>query len=320
MIIITGAGGFIGSCLVSTLNQQGYTDLILVDDFSQEEKRTLIKKKAYSKLIEIDELDTFMKENHRLIQYIFHLGAITDTTEFDYKKLYASNVAFSQMIWNNCVEFGLPMLFASSAATYGLGEFSFSDDLNPDQLSPLNPYGVSKNEFDKWALSQENKPFQWVGLKFFNVYGPNEFNKGRMASVVYSAFNQIITNGSVTLFKSHKEDVEDGDQSRDFIYVKDVVSICLHFMVNRLHSGIYNVSTGNARTFNDLVNTVFETMQKTIIINWIDTPLDIRDKYQYFTEGPNAKLLNAGYKNTFYSLETGIKEYIEKYLIGGNIF
>jgi ADP-L-glycero-D-manno-heptose 6-epimerase len=210
----------------------------------------------------------------------------------------------------------LPLVYASSAATYGSGEHGYSDAHELiSKLKPLNPYGDSKNDFDKWALSQEKKPYFWVGLKFFNVYGPNEYHKGRMASVVWHAFSQIQEKGSMKLFRSHNPDYKDGEQLRDFVYVKDVTSICCFFLRHRKDSGIYNLGSGKARTFLDLVKNTFTALKKNQAIAFIDTPADIRDKYQYFTEADMRKLRAVGYNQPFYSLEQGVTEYISEYLL-----
>ena len=317
MIIVTGAAGFIGSCLVSKLNQEGFVDLILVDDFSDAEKMKNLENKKYSQKIHRDEFIVWLKENQRLVQFIFHIGARTDTTEFNKEIFDRLNVNYTKDIWNICVEFGLPLVYASSAATYGLGEFGYDDnEADIPKLKPLNPYGDSKNEFDKWALKQEKKPYFWVGLKFFNVYGPNEFHKGRMASVIMHAFNQIQEKGSVKLFRSHNPDFKDGEQLRDFVYVKDVVEVCHFLLHHRKDSGIYNLGSGKARTFLDLVKNTFAGVDKTPQIDFIDTPIDIRDKYQYFTEANMSKLKSIGYSNPFHTLEEGVKDYVKNYLVG----
>lgn len=321
MIIVTGAAGFIGSCLVSALNHQGFRDIILVDDFSHVEKEKNLEGKIFSSKIDREEFIDWLKENHKLVQFIFHLGARTDTTEFDSKIFDKLNLNYSKDVWNSCVEFGLPLVYASSAATYGDGALGYMDnhDIIPS-LKPLNPYGDSKNDFDKWVLQQERKPYFWAGLKFFNVYGPNEYHKGRMASVIFHAFNQIQTKGSVNLFRSHRADFEDGKQLRDFIYVKDVVSVCLFLMNNRKHSGIYNLGTGTARSFLDLALATFNASGSDPKINFVDIPEDIRDKYQYFTEASMEKLKSAGYLNNFHSLEEGITDYVTNYLIPHRYF
>lgn len=317
MIIITGAAGFIGSCLVSKLNQEGFTDLILVDDFSDAEKMKNLETKKYSQKIHRDEFIQWLKENQRLVQFIFHIGARTDTTEFNKEIFDRLNLNYTKDIWKICVEFGLPLVYASSAATYGLGEFGYDDnEAVIDKLKPLNPYGDSKNEFDKWALKQEKKPYFWVGLKFFNVYGPNEFHKGRMASVIMHAFNQIQEKGSVKLFRSHNPKFKDGEQLRDFVYVKDVVEVCHFLLHHRKDSGIYNLGSGKARTFLDLVKNTFAGVGKEPKIEFVDTPIDIRDKYQYFTEANMSKLKSIGYSKPFHTLEEGVKDYVKNYLVG----
>ena len=321
MIVITGAAGFIGSCLVGNLNNEGYTDLILVDDFSHAEKEKNLEGKKFSQKIERTIFQNWLRENHRFVQFIFHIGARTDTTEFDKTIFDELNLNYTKEIWKTCVKFGLPLVYASSAATYGNGEHGYNDDHSIiEKLVPLNPYGESKNDFDKWAIAQEKKPCFWVGLKFFNVYGPNEFHKGRMASVIFHAFNQISKNGEMKLFRSHHPNFKDGEQLRDFVYVKDVTSVCLFLMNHRKDSGIYNLGSGTARTFLDLVKNTFQAMKKPEKIKFIDTPIDIRDKYQYFTEANMNKLISIGYTNPFTTLEEGVKDYVENYLISGNTF
>ncbi|HKK38314.1 MAG TPA: ADP-glyceromanno-heptose 6-epimerase, partial [Cryomorphaceae bacterium] len=271
--------------------------------------------KRFSKLVERRDFHDWLEENHKLVYFIFHIGARTDTTEFDKSIFDDLNVDYSQKIWKACVEFGIPLVYASSAATYGLGEHGYDDNHGVvDKLEPLNPYGVSKNEFDKWALAQEKKPYFWAGLKFFNVYGPNEFHKGRMASVIFHAFNQIEKNGEVRLFRSHNPEYRDGEQLRDFIYVKDLINVCLFLMENRKHSGLYNLGTGKARTFLDLAKATFAALDMEPKISFIDTPADIRDKYQYFTEANMEKLKGIGYEKEFTSLEEGVTDYVQNYL------
>jgi ADP-L-glycero-D-manno-heptose 6-epimerase len=207
-------------------------------------------------------------------------------------------------------------VYASSAATYGDGELGYKDDHDlPYKLKPLNLYGRSKNEFDKWVLKEKKQPPFWAGLKFFNVYGPNEYHKERMASVIFHSFNQIKLSGKVKLFKSHKPEFKDGEQLRDFVYVKDVVDICYWLMNEKPTSGLYNLGTGKARTFKDLVTAIFKSLDKEPVIEFIDTPIDIRDKYQYFTEADMNKLRNEGYKEDFYSLEEGVETYVKNFLI-----
>jgi ADP-L-glycero-D-manno-heptose 6-epimerase len=317
MIIVTGAAGFIGSCLVSKLNQEGFKDIILVDDFSDPEKMKNLEGKIYSQKIHRDDFIQWLKDNQRLVQFVFHIGARTDTTEFDKQIFDKLNLNYTKDLWNVCVEFGLPLVYASSAATYGLGEFGYEDNHTVvDKLKPLNPYGDSKNDFDKWALKQERKPYFWVGLKFFNVYGPNEFHKGRMASVIMHAYNQIQEKGLVKLFRSHNPKYKDGGQLRDFVYVKDVVEVCYFLLHHRKDSGIYNLGSGKARTFLDLVKNTFKGVNKEPKIEFIDTPIDIRDKYQYFTEANMSKLKSIGYPKPFHTLEEGVKDYVENYLVG----
>ena len=316
MIIVTGAAGFIGSCLVSKLNQSGRTDLILVDDFTKTEKEANLKDKSFSAKIERNVFNDWLKENVNQVEFIFHIGARTDTTEFNKEIFDELNVNYTKMIWNFCVENNVPLVYASSAATYGLGEFGYDDnhEVIPN-LKPLNPYGDSKNDFDIWTLQQDKKPPFWAGLKFFNVYGPNEYHKGRMASVIFHTFNQINMNGGMKLFRSHNPNYKDGCQLRDFVYVKDVVNVCLFLMTDKPTSGIYNLGSGKARTFLDLATNTFNALDKSVNIEFIDTPIDIRDKYQYFTEANMHKLISEGYKTPFHTLEEGVKDYVENYLV-----
>ncbi|NNC82053.1 MAG: ADP-glyceromanno-heptose 6-epimerase [Flavobacteriales bacterium] len=318
MIIITGAAGFIGSCLVSKLNQEDFNDLILVDDFEKAEregKMPNLEDKTYTALVDRKDLIQWLDENERFVQFIFHIGARTDTTEFDTEIFDELNLNYTKALWNKCIEHALPMVYASSAATYGLGEHGYVDSHEiVEKLKPLNPYGDSKNDFDKWALKQEKKPFYWAGLKFFNVYGPNEYHKGRMASVVFHAFNQIKENGKVKLFRSHREDYEDGMQLRDFIYVKDVVEVMYWLMHHRKDSGLYNLGTGRAESFRELAESTFAALDKDPVIEFIDTPKDIRDTYQYYTEADMSKLRSIGYDHPFMKLREGVEDYVQNYL------
>jgi ADP-L-glycero-D-manno-heptose 6-epimerase len=315
MIVVTGAAGFIGSCLVSRLNKNGLTDLILVDDFSHADKNQNLEGKKFSQKIERDRFIEWFRENTDKVKFVFHIGARTDTTEFDRAIFDRLNVNYSKDIWNICTSNAIPLVYASSAATYGLGEHGYSDSHDVvGKLKPLNPYGDSKNDFDKWVLSQDATPPNWYGLKFFNVYGPNEYHKGRMASVIMHAYNQIGTTGGMKLFRSHNPQYKDGEQLRDFVYVKDVVEVCMFLHDENPASGIYNLGTGKARTFIDLANSTFRAMGKEPNISFVDTPADIRDKYQYFTEAEMSKLKNAGYRVPFSSLEEGIRDYVTNYL------
>ncbi|MFN6377670.1 MAG: ADP-glyceromanno-heptose 6-epimerase [Flavobacteriales bacterium] len=318
MIVVTGAAGFISSCLVSRLNEERFYDLILVDDFSHPHKNKNFEGKRYKALVDRKDFPQWLRENEAGVEFVFHLGARTDTTEFNTAIFDELNLHYSQEIWNICVEKSLPLVYASSAATYGDGAFGYDDNHEVvEKLIPLNPYGDSKNDFDKWVLKQSETPFFWAGLKFFNVYGPNELHKGRMASVVMHAFHQINEKGSMRLFRSHRPDFADGGQMRDFIYVKDLVDVCIFLMYHRKNSGIYNLGSGKARRFLDLANATFAAMGKEPNIEFVDTPEDIRDKYQYFTEANMSKLKSIGYTKEFHSLEDGIFDYVRNYLIPG---
>jgi ADP-L-glycero-D-manno-heptose 6-epimerase len=311
MIIVTGAAGFIGSNLIQRLNQDNFNSIIAVDHFDRPEKnKNLVGLKIQEK-VNRDEFIFWLDKNYETVEFIFHIGARTDTTEMDVALLDKLNTEYTKSVWKKCCQYQIPLVYASSAATYGLGELGYDDneDLIP-QLKPLNPYGDSKQVFDVWALQQIEKPFYWAGLKFFNVYGPKEYHKGRMASVVWHAYNQIQKTGKMKLFRSHKANYKDGEQMRDFVYVKDVVDVCVFLMHHRKDSGIYNLGSGKARTFNDLVKAVFAALNKPVNIEYIDTPLDIRDTYQYFTEAKMEKLKWIGYEEGFFELEGGVRDYV----------
>ena len=316
MIIVTGAAGFIGSCLIQKLNELKFRYIIAVDDFSSTEKNLNLASKAIMEQVDRKDLFTWLEKNNKEVEFFFHIGARTDTTEFDTTIFDALNLDYSKKVWEACVNYQIPLVYASSAATYGLGEFGYEDEHSlVSKLVPLNPYGNSKNDFDKWVLLQNEAPPFWYGLKFFNVYGPNEFHKGRMASVIFHAVKQINENAEMKLFRSHKPEFKDGEQLRDFIYVKDVIEVCLFLYKTLPKSGLYNLGTGQCRSFLDLAKSTFKALAKPSAISFVDTPIDIRDKYQYFTEANMTKLKSVGYTNEFYSLENGITDYVQNYLI-----
>lgn len=321
MIILTGAAGFIGSCMVAELNRQGRTDLVLVDDFSRPKKRPNYREKAYLKKVNRDRFFEWLQGREGEVEAIVHLGARTDTAEQDVALFDRLNLNYSQAIWRACMLHGIPLIYASSAATYGGGEHGFSDahGLTP-RLKPLNPYGRSKHSFDQWVLQQHEEPPFWAGLRFFNVYGPNEYHKKRMASVIFHAYGQIKKTGGLKLFRSHNPEFSDGEQARDFIYVRDVVRVISWLLASQSQSGIYNLGTGQARTFLDLGRAVFAAMGIEPEISFIDTPEDIRATYQYFTEADMNKLRTAGYDRPFTSLEEGIADYVENYLASSAIW
>ncbi|RDV13146.1 ADP-glyceromanno-heptose 6-epimerase [Pontibacter diazotrophicus] len=321
MIIVTGAAGFIASCLVSRLNQANFNDIVVVDNFSISKKERNLQGKKIKEFVDRDGFFEWLDENYEEVEFIFHLGARTDTTEFNKDVFDLLNLDYSKKVWNACCEYQIPLVYASSAATYGAGALGYDDDeaIIP-LLKPLNPYGESKNDFDIWALEQTAKPFFWAGLKFFNVYGPNEYHKERMASVIYHAYNQIREKGRLALFRSHNPNYADGEQMRDFIYVKDVVDVCLFLMHHRKNSGIYNLGSGKARTFMSLALNTFDAMGAEVNIDFMDTPENIRDNYQYFTEANMSKLRSIGYDKPFYTLEEGVQDYVQNYLVPGKFY
>ncbi|MEG1499177.1 MAG: ADP-glyceromanno-heptose 6-epimerase [Bacteroidales bacterium] len=320
MIVITGAAGFIASCMIAKLNAEGRSDLVLVDDFSRIERKANYENKKYVALVDRNSFFSWLVKHFDQVDFVIHLGARTDTTEVNKEIFNELNLNYSQRMFVACSQYEIPLIYASSAATYGAGEYGYLDkEENIPLLKPLNLYGESKNDFDKWVLEGEEYPPFWAGFKFFNVYGPNEYHKGRMASVIMHAYNQILQSGEMQLFRSHRAQVKDGMQSRDFVYVKDVVEVLYYFVEHpqKDKSGIYNLGTGQARAFLHLVQATFKAMGKEEKIKYIDTPEDIRDKYQYFTQADMQKVRKAGYTKEFTSLEVGVKDYIQNYLMRG---
>lgn len=323
MVILTGVSGFIGSCLLTALNQAGYErDVVVVDDFYKLYKDKNTDNKSVREWMHRDIFLDWFEKSSQKVDFVIHMGARTDTTLMDKSIFDDLNVQYSKRIWNVCAKRQIPLIYASSAATYGNGDQGFDDAHQLiSTLQPLNPYGDSKQEFDVWALAQPEKPPFWIGCKFFNVYGPNEYHKGRMASVIFHTFRQIKQTGGMKLFKSHKPEFADGHQSRDFIYVKDILNIILFFMQNNTaQSGIYNFGTGQARTFMDLTQNTFKALNLNPKIIFIDTPIDIRDTYQYFTEAKIDKLRAAGYDKPFWTLEDGVNDYVSHYLNKSNYY
>ena len=320
MIVVTGAAGFIGSYLIRKLNEENFNAIIAVDTFDDPVKNKNLEGLRIQERIDILEFRDWLDQRYELVEFIFHIGAITDTSETDLQLLNRLNTQYTKDLWRRSVDYQIPFVYASSAATYGLGELGYDDDESIiSGLKPLNPYGQSKQDFDIWALQQKTKPFFWAGLKFFNVYGPHESHKGRMASVIWHAFGQINKTGKMKLFRSHNPQFKDGEQMRDFVYVKDVVDVCYFLMHHRKNSGIYNLGSGKARTFLDLSRAVFKALHKPESIDFIDTPMDIRDKYQYFTEAKMEKLKKIGYSKPFHTLEEGTVDYVQNYLMKGRI-
>jgi len=318
MIVVTGAAGFIGSYVVGKLNREGYKDIVLVDKYDDPLKFQNYQTKTCSEMVDRDNFFDWLATNEKFVQVIVHLGARTDTVGQEPEIYQQLNLEYSQKIWKACIQYGLPLVYASSASTYGDGNLGFDDDhsLIPE-LRPLNLYAQSKHDFDRWALEQKEQPYFWAGLKFFNVFGPNEYHKSRMASVIFQAFNTISETGKMELFRSHCPEFKDGEQARDFIYVEDVAKSILFFMNHRKKSGIYNVGTGEARTYLSLTKAVFKSMNKAENIGFIDTPEDLRGKYQYYTCANIQKLRSVGYNEPFYSLEDGIDDYVRNFLIPG---
>ena len=317
-VVVTGAAGFIGSCMLQKLHEDGVGELVAVDDFSKTEKARNTENKSYIHKVNRTEFFSWLEMNAGQVDFVIHLGARTDTTETRWEIFQELNLNYTKEVWTACSLYQIPLIYASSAATYGAGEHGYVDShAVVEKLQPLNLYGVSKNEFDKWAEEEDDEkipPF-WAGLKFFNVDGPNEYHKGRMASVIFHAYRQIGETGRVRLFRSHRPDFKDGQQLRDFVYVKDLVKVIRFLMRYQPACGLYNVGTGHARSFYDLAVSTFKAMGREVQIEFVDTPLDIRDKYQYFTEADMGKLHHAWYSEPFHTLEEGITDYVRNYLI-----
>jgi ADP-L-glycero-D-manno-heptose 6-epimerase len=318
MIVITGGAGMIGSMIAWHLNTKlKRDDLVIADHITHEAQWQNLVHRHYVEYLDRDQLFDWLDAGHE-VTTIIHMGAISATTERDFNKLVEANIHYSQDLWGWCTENEVPFFYASSAATYGDGSVGYNDT-NIDKLRPLNGYGYSKHFFDQWALKQtpENSPPAWAGFKFFNVYGPNEYHKERMASVAFHTFNQFSETGTMKLFKGTKAGIKDGEQLRDFVYVKDAAAIVCSFFEqqNPKNNGIYNIGTGKARTFKDLATNVMASMSKTPHITYIDMPEDLRGKYQYFTEANMAKLRKAGYTAPMTSLEDGVKDYVQNYLM-----
>jgi ADP-L-glycero-D-manno-heptose 6-epimerase len=325
MIVITGGAGMIGSIIAWHLNSKfGRKDLTIVDSIQHPEQWQNLVKRQYAQYLDKDQLMAWL-EGRDDVEAIVHMGAISATTERDFNKLVADNIHYSQNLWTWCARNKVPFFYASSAATYGDGTLGY-DDASIENLRPLNGYGYSKHFFDQWALNQtsDNTPPSWAGFKFFNVYGPNEYHKERMASVAYHTFNQFSQTGTMKLFKGTKAGVEDGMQMRDFVYVKDAASVVVHFVMSSTQAkqlnqgntnGIYNIGTGEARSFKDLATAVMVGMHREPSITYIDMPIDLQGKYQYFTEATMTKLKAAGYVTPFTSLEEGVRDYVQNYLL-----
>lgn len=314
MIIVTGGAGFIGSCVVRSLNEAGCSDIVIVDNISETDKWMNMRNKKYIKYVHkskfLEELPIY--EN---VEAIVHMGAQSSTTERDFDYLWENNFEYTKALWNYCAEKHISFIYASSAATYGDGSLGFNDRMDIDKLLPLNGYGYSKQLFDMWVKHQAKSfPAQYCGLKFFNVYGPNEYFKGSMASMVFHGFNQIKETGKVKLFKSCNPNYADGGQLRDFVYVKDICKVIMWLLVNKHVSGLFNVGTGRAQSFAELAEATFHALDLEPNIEYIDMPEKLRGKYQYYTKAEMSKLYDAGYPYHFADVENGVRDYVQSHL------
>jgi ADP-L-glycero-D-manno-heptose 6-epimerase len=313
IVVVTGAAGFVGARTVEALTARGVS-VVSVDHLDKFDTRPEHQGIAFGTRVSIEDIDAWLGAHGRDVRAIVHMGACTDTRETNRSYLDRVNVGSSQQLWRRASEFGVPLIYASSAATYGAGDLGYEDDevLMP-RLKPLNPYGDSKLQFDLWALAEERagrQPRAWCGLKFFNVYGFGERHKGPMSSVVIQAFDQIRATGRVRLFRSHKPGIADGHQARDFVFVDDVVGVLVALVERPLVRGIYNLGSGTARTFLDLARATFAAMGTPEQIDFIDTPADLQKTYQYFTEAPMGRLRAAGYAQNPTPLEAGVRRYV----------
>jgi len=320
MIIITGGAGFIGSAIAAALNQRGIEDILIVDELGQDEKWKNLRTLRFLDYLEVDDFNETVAdgETEWEVEAVFHMGACSDTTETDATYLVKNNYEFSKLLCGWALEIGTRFIYASSAATYGDGAQGFGDEEDKlGRLRPLNMYGYSKQMFDLW-LRRQGLLDQVVGLKYFNVFGPNEYHKGPMRSFVHKAFEQIRETGRVRLFQSHRPDYKDGRQLRDFIYVKDAVEMTLFFAEHPEANGLFNIGTGQARSWNDMAAAVFEAMGKPAEIEYIPMPETLRDKYQYYTQADISKLRATGYRQPVTPLEEAISDYVKNYLLPGN--
>ncbi|WP_370775098.1 ADP-glyceromanno-heptose 6-epimerase [Roseburia sp.] len=314
-VIVTGGAGFIGSCIVRTLNDMGIEDITIVDHICETDKWMNMRNKKYTEYINRDEFLEKLPEYAGKVTHIIHMGACSATTERNFDFLYKNNYEYTKTLWKFCTENQISFIYASSAATYGDGKEGFDDKEDIKRLRPLNGYGYSKQLFDLWAEKQTIAPKQHVGFKFFNVYGPNEYFKGSMASVIFHSFNKINETGEMGLFKSYKEGYEDGGQLRDFVYVKDICKVVKFMIEHEEVSGLFNLGTGQARSFYDLAASTFKAMGLEPNIKYIEMPESLRAKYQYYTQANMEKLRSVGYADDFYSLEDGAKDYVQNYLM-----
>lgn len=317
MIVVTGAAGFIGSCLISYLNRKGFDNLIAVDAIYKQKHPNILNTKIHSYL-DRNQFIPWLENNANSIDFIFHIGARTDTTEMNVQIFEELNVLYSKSLWKIAAQHDIPFLYASSAATYGNGALGYSDDHQLiSKLKPLNPYGLSKQYFDEWVLFQKQIPTRWAGFKFFNVFGPNEYHKGRMASVIFHAFHQIQNTGNVRLFKSNDPAIKDGEQKRDFIFIRDLLDVLFFFFENPRSNGIYNLGSGQANTFVDLVNYTFEALEKNASIEFIPMPEDLIKTYQNYTCADMSKLHSISYNTPMLPFKDAIQDYVCNYLVEG---
>lgn len=316
MIVVTGGAGFIGSCFVKTLNQKGVEDIVIVDHIANTEKWKNLRNKKYKTYI--NKVEFLTKLDSMDIDAVVHMGACSSTVETDFDYLWKNNFEYTKTLWNYCTDHQIPFIYASSAATYGDGNKGFDDKGDIDELRPLNGYGYSKQVFDQWVKNQTSKyPSQYVGLKFFNVYGPNEYWKDSMASMVYHGYRQIKETGEIRLFKSYHPKYKDGGQLRDFVYVKDVCDVILWFLGHGNVNGLFNVGTGRAQSFQELAEATFKALDLEIRIKYIEMPETLIEKYQYYTKADITKLRDVGYEKQFRDVESGVTDYVQRYLDQG---
>lgn len=314
--VLTGGAGFIGSCLLRMLNDEGIDDVIVVDNIGSTEKWKNLKNKKYREYVQKELfLDRLCSGEYNGIDMIIHMGACSSTTQTDFDYLWKNNVDYSKIIWKYCTEKQIPLIYASSAATYGDGTRGFSDEpAGISKLQPLNGYGYSKQIFDEWTMKQSDTPCQYVGLKFFNVYGPNEYCKGTMASMAFHGYNQVVDRGKISLFKSENSKYKDGLQERDFVYVKDICKVVNFFIKHPERSGIFNVGTGNAQSFLEFVSSVFYALDMEPEIEFIDMPKHLKLNYQYHTQADISSLRRIGYKDSFLNVKDGVRDYVLNHL------